>query len=212
MNRTKRSYGRDFAPDPRDYAMAPVATACRRRRWRDNQWSGDQGETPHCVGFAWAHWLASSPVSQFLNPDGIYELAQFLDEWEGEDYDGTSVRAGAKVLTRLGHVAEYRFTVDEAVLRGNVLDVGPVVIGVNWYAGMETPDRDGLVHPTGRLRGGHALLVVGYLPGFYTLKNSWGLGWGLGGHAWIADERMQQLLNEDGEACLAVERKVKVPK
>jgi len=212
MGRVTRLYGRDFAPDPRDYAMTPVASTRRRRKWRDNQWSGDQAQTPHCVGFAWAHWLASSPVSQFLDPHGIYELAQFLDEWEGEDYDGTSVRAGAKVLARLGHVAEYRFTVDEAVLRGNVLEVGPVVIGVNWYAGMDEPDRDGLVKPTGRLRGGHALLIVGYEPGFYWLKQSWGLAWGKSGHCLIADEDVQTLLDEDGEACLAVEKQVRVPR
>jgi len=211
--RTKRRYdGREFIADSRDYPMQSVASTRRRRRWRDRQWSGDQGYTPHCVGFAWAHWLACSPVSQFLDPDGIYELAQHLDEWEGTDYDGTSVRAGAKVLARLGHVTEYQFTTSEEVLRGNVLEVGPVVIGIDWYAGMDKPDRDGLIHPTGKWLGGHALLIVGYQPGFYMLKNSWGLKWGVNGHCRIADQDVQELLDDEGEACLAIEERVRVPR
>ena len=212
MSKQKRSYGRDFAADPRDYQLAAQATIRQRRRWKDDQWSGDQGQTPACVGFAWAHWLVSSPISQFLNPYGIYELAKHLDEWEGTDYDGTSVRAGVKVLRRLGHVAVYKFTVDEAVLRSNLLEIDPVVIGVNWYAGMDEPDRHAIIKPTGRLRGGHAVLVVGYIPGFYIIKNSWGFDYGTNGHALISDENMQRLLDENGEACLAVEQEVRVPK
>ena len=208
---SRRTYGRDHAADYRDYSLAAVRTTRRSRKWRDSQWSGNQGSEPSCVGFAWAHWLTSSPISQFADPSGIYRLAQFLDEWEGE-YDGTSVRAGAKVLALLGHVAEYRFTVDEDVLRGNLLEVGPVVIGVNWYRGMENPDSDGVIVPKGRLLGGHALLIVGYKSGRYTLKNSWEPDWGLAGHCLLAAEHLQRLLDEDGEACLATEQKVRVPR
>jgi len=212
-SKTKRRYdGRDFAADSRDWAMTGQLTTRRRRKWRDNQWSGDQGSEPSCVGFAWAHWLASSPVSQFLDPAGIYALAQHVDEWEGNDYDGTSIRAGAKLLNRLGHIEWYSFTTDEGAVRGNVLEVGPLVIGVNWYAGMEKPDRDGLIVPSGQLRGGHAILIVGYAPGFYMLKNSWGLDWGLSGHCYLADQHLQELLDQQGEACLAVEKKVRVPR
>ena len=74
MKSIKRQYGREFIRDTRDYTMTPKTTTRRRRSWRC-QWQGDQGQEPSCVGFAWAGWLAASPVSQFADPSGLYELA-----------------------------------------------------------------------------------------------------------------------------------------
>merc|ERR1712137_1265626 len=31
----------------------------------------------------------------------------------------------------------------------------------------------------------HAVLVVGYGPGYYKIKNSWGTGWGNGGYIYM---------------------------
>jgi hypothetical protein len=62
----------------------------------------DQGNEGACVGFS------SSRMMSLLNRKRydaawLYHEAQRIDEWPGEDYDGTSVRAGMDVLRTEGH-------------------------------------------------------------------------------------------------------------
>jgi hypothetical protein len=62
----------------------------------------DQGDEGACVGFG------ISRLTSHLNRkryDGfeLYRAAKKVDEWPGEDYDGTSVRAGLDVLRTQGH-------------------------------------------------------------------------------------------------------------
>lgn len=206
-----RTYGRDYAPDPRDrkFRFPRITTTRQRRFWRDTWWRGDQGSEPACVGFAWAHWLAAAPIRQLVDPVGIYTLAQHLDEWEGTDYDGTSVRAGAKVLSLLGMIGEYRWAWRVSDVIPVVLELGPVVIGVDWYEGMEESDDKGFLNLTGDVLGGHAVLIRGVDRKKERLQilNSWEPNWGDEGHAWLRFADLDKLLKADGEACLAVERK-----
>src|SRR5436189_70085 len=60
-----------------------------------------------------------------------------------------------------------------------VSQVGPVVIGCNWYEGMMEPDSTGIVHPTGDVVGGHCVLVRGVAVKreWVRFRNSWG-DWG----------------------------------
>lgn len=209
------SYGRHPAADPRDrqYRLRGPRAASRRqsRFWHTGSWSDDQGDVPRCVGSSCAHWLASRPVKQWLAPQGIYELAQHLDEWEGNDYEGTSVRAGFKVLQLLGAIDEYRWTWDADDLAAHLLEVGPAVIGVDWYAGMDEPDERGVMTPRGELLGGHAVLVCGFTRhgDRFKIKNSWSQAWGRRGCAWLARCDLDQLLKDGGEAAAGVERKLR---
>jgi hypothetical protein len=62
----------------------------------------DQGSEGACVGFG------STRAMMLLNrrrydARWLYHMAQTIDEWPGEDYDGTSVRAGMDVLRDMGH-------------------------------------------------------------------------------------------------------------
>jgi hypothetical protein len=62
----------------------------------------DQGSEGACVGFG------SSRMMSQLNRrtyDGfwLYHEAQKVDEWPGEAYDGTSVRAALDILRKVGH-------------------------------------------------------------------------------------------------------------
>jgi hypothetical protein len=62
----------------------------------------NQGQEGACVGFG------SSRMMSQLNRklyDGfwLYHEAQKVDEWPGEDYDGTSVRAACDILRTRGH-------------------------------------------------------------------------------------------------------------
>lgn len=179
------------------------------RNW-GSRWWHDQGEVPCCVGSAWAHWLDSSPIRQFLNPIGVYELAQFLDEWDGEEYAGTSVRAGAKVLHRLGAIVSYSWSWDSHAVAQHILQFCPVVVGTNWYEGMHYPEPDFQVSATGEILGGHAYLLDGFnsKTGLFRCKQSWGRNWGKNGRFYMSLETLQQLLDEDGEACTGIEQRI----
>jgi hypothetical protein len=142
-------------------------------------------------------------------PAVLYGQAQEVDEWEGSNYDGTSVRAGAKVLQAKGWIKEYRWTTSVEDLALAVLTTSPVVVGTNWYYNMFMTDLKGFIKPQGALVGGHAYLINGVNKDreMFRIKNSWGQDWGRSGNAFISYADMQRLLNEEGECCLAVENK-----
>lgn len=148
---------------------------------------------------------------------GVYQDAQKVDEWPGEDYSGTSVLAGAKTVQDRGYMGEYRwaFGVDDA-LRALGYQ-GPVVIGIPWYQSMFEPRPSGLVEVTPGGGGGHAILVRGVSlkarlagePGpmpVVRLRNSWGHEWGLDGDCYIKVEDFQALLEDQGDCCVPVAR------
>jgi C1A family cysteine protease len=209
--------GRRHALDERDQlhtmqAVLPAAPKRDRRYWYANGWWGNQGNTQQCVAYAWDHWIEDGPVTHtgqapLIDPVTLYSEARQNDEWEGEDYDGTSVRGAAKALQARGLIQEYRWAWDAETVRNAILTAGPVVIGINWYESMFFPDKNGVLTVAGNIAGGHALLVDGYYDksGLFRLKNSWGRDWGDNGFARISGEDLDKLIKEDGEACLAVE-------
>lgn len=210
--------GRLLAPDDRDkkHLMSASLTSTdltQRYWWSSGAWF-DQGNSSACVGHAWAHWLEDGPVTQHgiaVDPFVLYREAQHVDEWPGNDYDGSSVRGGAKVLVTRGLVAGYMWTWNVETLAAAVLTSGPSVVGTNWYDDMFDPDPTGRVSVSGSFAGGHAWLINGVNTRTESFrgKNSWGRSWGRLGHFTISFADMQRLLDEDGEACLAVE--VKAP-
>jgi len=174
------------------------------------------------VGFGWTGEALSTPVAVSLGRVGpaepnafardVYHRAQRIDEWAGEDYEGTSVLAGAKIMKQLGLLREYRwaFSIEDVALA--LSTTGPVVLGIPWYYGMyEAPG--GILENTGRLVGGHCILAHAYRKAGVIfpdepaigLLNSWGPDWGIGGKAWIRQSDLAELLAE-GEACVPYRR------
>jgi len=188
--------------------------------WRCPTWL-DQGQEGACVGFSWSHELAAFPVAVDNVDDGfahgVYKEAQTLDEWPGEDYEGTSVLGGAKAVSGRGYMDEYRwaFGVEDA-LRA-IGYHGLVVIGIPWYESMFRPRPSGLVEVEPGGGGGHAILVRGVslkarLKGeqgsmpVVRLRNSWGRSWGVDGDCYVRVEDFERLLNDHGECCVPVKR------
>ncbi len=187
----------------------------------------DQGSEGACIGFALS-WAMSILNRRFYDAPSLYREAQRIDEWPGEDYDGTSVRAGCDVLRDKGHKLMHRhshthnwepehgivenrwaFSVDQirTCLAGGV----PTVIGSNWYEGMDRPIKLGrewwMSYEMGRVRGGHAWCIYGASDKrqAFRMVNSWGLDYPL---TLVPYTLMERLLNEDGEATVIIDRKV----
>lgn len=216
-----RHAGRVFDYMPRldhrnlPYRMAAAGDLGRSRFWSPSVQVLDQGREGACVGHCVTHEYGASPVrgkvSNSLAYD-VYKRAQQLDPWPGEDYEGTSVRAGMLAGRERGWWTGFRWALSMPELRA-ALDLGPVVIGVDWYEGMyDAPG--GIVRPTGRVVGGHCLLVTGYTPRHrgirgpaWRLRNSWGKTWGANGTAYIpAADLAQILFAAGGEAAVPVGR------
>lgn len=220
MTEIERGFGRRPAPDPRDgrYRMAALVDVPPTATYRYYQTAPvlDQGDSSSCVGHAWRQWLSSAPRMTKTGPDpyAIYREAQQLDEWPGAepDYEGTSVRAGAKALQARGHVAEYRWASSADEVRDWLLSgKGSVVLGTTWYRSMMIPRTDSFVELSGPVIGGHAYLCTGYSErrGAFRCLNSWGRAYGRNGAFWIAGEDVGRLLADDGEACAAIEKRIR---
>lgn len=230
-----KGLGRKPAPDERDraFSLLPVLRAVGMLRtlpaskfWPLTTGVLDQGSTSQCVAYAWTQFLKSTPLVHAAGALGdlrgfagqLYRRAQQIDEWPGENYDGTSVRAGARVLVEQGRIARvdsavasatggYRWAWNAEEARDFVLGVGPVVFGTDWTDEMFLPDSEGYITPAGAVAGGHAYLVAGFSAprNAFRIVNSWGRSWGQSGRAWLRFADADRLIQEYGEAVSAVE-------
>lgn len=225
----KFSLGRIVVIDERDKNF-PISTLLEesvdemvdlpRRFWWSDGWWGNQGSMPSCVAFAWMHFLEDGPVIQddadrssgkpFFNTKEFYDLCQKHDKFRGENYDGTTVRAGAKILNHLGVIKSYRwaYSIDDVIK--TVKYIGPMVVGTDWFLNMSNPDKNGKIYATGRNLGGHSYVINGLddEQRLLRIKNSWGRGWGKEGYAYISYDDFSMLLTNGGEACIAFENKM----
>jgi len=171
----------------------------------------NQGREGACCGFAVTHEIIAEP-NRVTTVGGstarrMYKAAQKVDRWAGEDYEGTSLNAALKVAKSWGWYDEYRwaFGIDDLILA--IGHLGPAVLGIDWYSGMARPV-GGLITPTGRKTGRHAILCNGYnhADETFTLHNSWGKWWGYRGECRISKDNLEKLLNSGGTAAIPLVR------
>jgi hypothetical protein len=142
----------------------------------------DQGSEGACVGFG------SSRAMTLLNrrrydARWLYHEAQKIDEWPGEDYEGTSVRAGMDILREVGHRR----------IRGRNTEAADPAEGIaaNRWATSVDEVRTCLQSPY------HDR--IGAVP----ILNSWGRSYPR--TVWMPYETLARLLREDGEATIIVD-------
>lgn len=186
----------------------------------------DQGSEGACVGFA-SSWMKSIKERRFFDAYWLYKEAQKIDGWAGEDYSGTSVRAGMDVLRTRGHrlkhrhshthhedieygIAANRWATSVDQLRACIAAGNPIVVGSNWYSAFDAPTPKGREFwvPTqniGYVRGGHAWCIYGASDRRQAFKmvNSWGKEYPL---TWFSYELVGRLLSEYGEATIITDR------
>lgn len=171
----------------------------------------DQGREGACVGFAWTHRAATWPKAwkpTLTNEDALalYHDAQRDDDMPGENYEGSSTLGGAKASAARGRVGSYHWaTTIEEVLQA-LANVGPVVVGINWYDGMYQPQGNKLV-VSGSLVGGHDILInaINVTREEVRFHNSWGADWGHNGEAWMSFADVERLIiKESGDACVSL--------
>lgn len=143
----------------------------------------DQGSEGACVGFSVSRMATWLNRKRYDAP-WLYHKAQKVDEWPGEDYDGTSVRAGLNVLKNDGH----------RVSRAGVSASPAMEEGISAYRWLN--DANDVIRLLGH--------DYGTKHGAVPWSNSWGRSYPR--VVWVPGETAQRLIDEDGEVAVATDR------
>lgn len=208
--------GRRVEHDPRSRGFPFIAAAIPLHTVSHRRYGVfDQGDLGSCTGNAAAGALNTLPLHTagqklYTEKDAVelYSLATELDTFAGSypPVDtGSSGLAVAKAAQQKGYITSYQhaFGIDAAL---QALMHYPVITGVNWYEGFDTPSPTGRVEISGQVRGGHEFEVVGYHAPSRTVGcvNSWGRDYGVGGRFRMSVETWAALLSEEGDVTVLV--------
>ena len=164
--------------------------------------SNDQGQFPHCAGYATAgyievqNWRIKHYPEQ-LDGSAIYFAAKAV---EGRQGDGTTLQCAIQGAINLGLVSGKGIIVNKSIndVKFAIHQYGVVVAGFmitdDWnYVEKNT----GIIRDSGGkavIRGGHAVLLCGLDSiGFY-IQNSWGFNWGIDGFATLRYNQAEKQL------------------
>lgn len=170
----------------------------------------DQGDEPSCTGFAMAHYLATRPelsLKPVTAPMAryLYQVAKTFDQWEGEDYDGSSVVGVVRAAMSLGYIDHVTYISNADDFFYALRNEGAGIVGSSWYGGMMEPDSSNTIHVSGDIKGGHAFLINIISPRNgkgVMVHQSWGVSWGLFGKAWISFDDVYKLFETPIEVAI----------
>lgn len=205
--------GRHREHDARSRSFAvpePAALPTVTYRWARRSPILDQGSVGSCTGNAMAGAIGTDTEGRYgaYNVDEalaleLYSLATELDRVPGiypPDDVGSSGLAVAKAARNLGKITGYRhaFSVRAAAA---ALRTGPVIVGMLWLTGCDTPDESGLIRYEGDVRGGHEVLLRGWDADrqLFEFDNSWGPLWGSAGSFHISAADFTHALKQGGD-------------
>lgn len=236
--RHNKGGGRLYLPDPRDraYELTPARLALlpkpkgvtvrkpHTRPWHIGEIL-DQGNTSECVVHAFMAFLEAAPIFhkslgwQRSARTEMYDAARRIDGFP-MPHDGTTARAVCTIAKQRGLIAEYLWVNDEDTAKEYLATRGCLIIGIDYFDGMFSPDKHGYVEPTGNVAGGHELLERWYYgPKHYKYPDTWEYqqSWGdeFGDHGIIrmkSDARRYLVTQLNGDVVLPTETAVAKPK
>lgn len=147
----------------------------------------------------------------------LYELTTRIDPFPGQykpDDTGSDGPSTAKALRLLGLAQTYShaFSVDAAKAAAQR---GPLLWGTAFPYSAEVPDANGVIDmdPSSGIAGGHEMVITGYDPnsGLWTVRNSWGRGWGRDGFCYVTDAGMDWSAANGGDFTVLDYAPVPVP-
>jgi hypothetical protein len=217
--------GRHIEHDPRSrqyaYGIVHKMDALKTVHHRRYGVTFDQGELGSCTGNAAAGAVNTVPVhkpkEKLLHETDavdIYSRATSIDEFDGAyppNDTGSSGLAVSKVLLERSLIGSYQHAFDVATAL-SALQKYPLIIGINWYEGFDTPDEHGLVNIAGSVRGGHEIEVKGFTvrspleSSLMLCENSWGEEWGLNGEFHFTVSSFRRLMAEQGDTTILIPR------
>jgi hypothetical protein len=172
----------------------------------------DQGQIGSCTANALCGALDSAP--NFMGGDPLNEqeaikVYELETQLEGEPYPpndpGGSGLMVCKAGKDMGLIKSYHhaFGVEHAL---ESLVLRPVITGINWYEGFDTPDANGQVQISGSVRGGHEIVAdeIDADNELVWFWNSWGTQWGVGGRFCMSFDTWDQLLQERGDVTVPI--------
>ena len=205
-------------PDSRDWIYRPSLTNLKRTLDPpENLIILNQRSEGACTGFAIAAainlLIARSNGDTTASARMLYEMAKRHDEWEGENYSGSSLRGAIHGWKNMG-VCEDKvwpyfvnparrgdLTVERAInarncTLGAYYRLRPVIS--DYHAALNeagvvvvsakvhagwNQPIDGKIQLHEKIEGGHAFVIVGYDEKGFWVQNSWGTSWGNNGLA-----------------------------
>lgn len=196
----------------------PIRTMLSNAPLRNNTWPCkiylDQGKDGACVGFAFAHEFAALPSKvEGVTYDvamKLYRKARDLDEFEGNNYEGTSILGGVKacqeLYPRCFDSYRWAFGIDDVL--HTLSKYGPIVVGLTWWSEMFLPNKEFIIKAKGFKSGRHGFLLNGInvKKELVRIHNSWGPSWANRGEAFISWDDLRKLLKDNGEACVPFNR------
>lgn len=209
--------GRHINHDPESLRyLVPETDTVVSKMWRLVSANLNQGSVGSCTGNALVDVLGSDPYIETV-PEGIvldeqlaleiYGDAEKIDGGMGyppED-QGSSGLSAAKAAKARGLISGYLHATSIAACH-TAIQSGPFLVGSYWYTGMDSPNPQGVVVPSGSIRGGHEYECYGYDAGadLWWFRNSWGPSFGVAGNFAMSTASFTKLLASYGDATMIV--------
>jgi hypothetical protein len=205
--------GRHVEHDDRSlaYLVTPASATLVSKTWDRATPILDQGDLGSCTGNAAAGCLGTEPfdvasVALDETEAVLYGEATTLDTVSGQyppTDTGSTGLAVAKACKNDGLIAGYQHATSIDIALATIAGTAPVITGINWYTGFDSPDADGRVTIGKRdtIRGGHEFLVRGVdvENELVHADNSWGASWGAAGSFSFSFAHWERLLGKDGD-------------
>jgi uncharacterized protein YegP (UPF0339 family) len=213
-------YAPPAVPDPRNWPVSRLVAMIEEGTAAPVSWSDpvvlDQGQTPHCVGFAGAAYIATaqanaptdSTVTNQLGHD-LYRKCKVVDR-DPLGENGSSIHSLMVVLKEAGIIDAYAFASTLPEIVAWLERFGPVLTGLSWTQGMCYPV-NGIMHRTGTILSGHATEFHGITNDMFDVVNSWSLSWGLRGHGHLPISECADIVYNMGEIAMAVKKTAPAP-